>query len=115
MPQAPSQHQVVVQEWTEYERGWGQRPDGVSVHLSDMHRVAFIDGYNATFNNKPSAPDEYSVAQGQPYVGLISAIEFDRLRAAGVATDHDYEWRKFGIFLSSRPVKVAELTGARAP
>ena len=31
--------------WTEYERGWGQRPDGCSLHLSKEDAKKYIDNY----------------------------------------------------------------------
>ena len=33
---------VIAQEWEESERGWGVRPDGLSLHLNDHDRVQFI-------------------------------------------------------------------------
>lgn len=50
--------------WTEYERGWGQRPDGVSLHQSREHAAAFIERiWNIPVrenNSKGIVPDEYS-------------------------------------------------------
>lgn len=52
-------------EWTEYERGWGQRPDVFSYHstLDDAEKYAkeFIDGLPGT------APDCYS-SPGTPRI-----------------------------------------------
>ncbi len=36
---------VVVQKWEETERGWGVRPDGFSLHLTDADRSAYIGEY----------------------------------------------------------------------
>ncbi len=47
-------------EWTEYERGWGQRPDGISYHKSKEVAEKYISDYNEKFNNEPSVPECYS-------------------------------------------------------
>lgn len=51
---------VVVQDWEESERGWGTRPDGYTLHLSEEDRKAFIKAYNQKHNNQPTVPDEYT-------------------------------------------------------
>lgn len=49
---------VVVQRWLESERGWGTRPDGVSIHLNDADRQEYINRY---WGSMPDyTPDEYS-------------------------------------------------------
>jgi hypothetical protein len=50
---------VVLQKWTESERGWGQRPDGWSLHLNNTEREKYIREYWADQSDGP-APDEYS-------------------------------------------------------
>ena len=54
---------VIVLPWTEYERSWGQRPDGVSVHFSlgDMHK--YFDEFKVLQekNYGKEAPHEYSI------------------------------------------------------
>lgn len=45
-------------EWTEYERGWGQRPDGETFHLSLDEANQYIKDY---WKRMPDAvPDIYS-------------------------------------------------------
>jgi hypothetical protein len=44
--------------WTEYERGWGQRPDGCSIHASESDAKEFLEEYWA--KEPKTAPDEYS-------------------------------------------------------
>ncbi len=56
---------VFVQLWEESERGWGARPDGFSLHLSQDHRDKYIKEY--WDGMPPSAPDEYSRPLGNPY------------------------------------------------
>ena len=44
--------------WTESERGWGTRPDGYSLHLSENHAKKYVDDY---WKKMPKdIPDEYS-------------------------------------------------------
>lgn len=44
--------------WTEFERGWGQRPDGYSMHPTKEAWDAFFKAYKAKM--PANAPDEYS-------------------------------------------------------
>lgn len=56
---------VLCQKWEESERGWGTRPDGYSLHLSEADKNAFIKTY---WDGMPDeAPDEYSRPDGTPY------------------------------------------------
>lgn len=58
-------HVVLCQKWEESERGWGTRPDGYSLHLSEASRKQFISEY---WSSMPDAvPDEYSRPDGTPY------------------------------------------------
>jgi len=53
---------AVIKTWTEYERGWGQRPDGVSIHLTKEDNESYEKNY---YNGMPDdAPDEYSQSSG---------------------------------------------------
>lgn len=49
---------VVCQPWEESERGWGTRPDGYSLHLTENDRKAFIKEYWDSMPN--TFPSEYS-------------------------------------------------------
>jgi len=62
---------VVVQKWEESERGWGVRPDGYSIHLTDADRHAYINKY---WDSMPKSfvPDEYSRPSGTPYVAEVN-------------------------------------------
>jgi hypothetical protein len=51
---------VVKQEWFESERGWGQRPDGYSLHLTSADRDAFVGDYWGSQPQTFPAPDIYS-------------------------------------------------------
>lgn len=88
-----------AQEWTEYERGWGQRPDGWSLHSSREAAVAFKEAYVAKYNNRAVVPDEYSAPQGDPF-----AVSVDE----GVTLDFG---DKGGMWVTSRrlPDGIARL------
>jgi hypothetical protein len=71
VPELPPVPQVTptvhVIEGTEYERGWGQRPDGYVAFTTKAAAEQFIIDYNRRFNNESHAPDEYTSYQ---YIGL---------------------------------------------
>lgn len=73
-------HVVIAQDWMEYERGWGSRPDGCSLHLSEMDRKMFISAYWARMPDL--APDEYSKETGTPYLVVVTNELYLRLVAS---------------------------------
>lgn len=62
-------------EWTESERGWGQRPDGHSFHASKEEANEFIKAY---WDKQPKgpAPDCY-VKPGTPFLTEVSEVIYD--------------------------------------
>ena len=49
---------IVIQTWTESEKGWGTRPDGYSLHLSEQDLDKFVELY---WKDMPAqVPHEYS-------------------------------------------------------
>ncbi len=58
--------EIVCQKWEETESGWGVRPDGYSLHLSEEDRKEFVKQYWASMPAGP-APDEYSRESGSAY------------------------------------------------
>jgi len=62
---------VLCQPWWEKERGWGERPDGWTMHASQEDRKAFIASYWERMPDK--VPDEYSYPNGDGFV-----IEVDK-------------------------------------
>lgn len=69
---------VYVVPWTEYERGWGSRPDGYSVHSTKELAEKYV---NDTCGDRSGpVPDEYSSPSSLP-VGvhasevLVSMLE----------------------------------------
>ncbi len=63
-------------QWTEFERGWGQRPDGISFHQTYEDAQNFVADYLKKNRNEIEAPDEYS-APGQIQVMEVSQALFD--------------------------------------
>lgn len=73
-------HEVIVQKWEESESGWGTRPDGFSLHLTDADRKVFIQAY---WDKMPeSTPDIYSRPDGTPYKAKVDAKTFARVKAS---------------------------------
>jgi hypothetical protein len=57
---------LICQKWVESERGWGTRPDGYSLHVTDEDRRSFVKEY---WKEMPDVvPDEYSRPDGTPYL-----------------------------------------------
>lgn len=77
---------VVIDTWTESERGWGQRPDGGSIHASMGDYKSFVlDYWKREQENNPSGavPDEYSRPDDNPRAIEIDATVLDRIPATG--------------------------------
>jgi len=73
-------HEVICQKWEESERGWGTRPDGYSLHLTDEDRQAYIKGYWAGMPEE--VPDEYSRPDGTPYHCRVDEETFKEVEAS---------------------------------
>ena len=69
-------HIVICENWTETERGWGQRPDGFTLHLTEDDYVNYVKEYNEKFNNKKSVPDCYTRADGYPYPIRVNHVTY---------------------------------------
>ena len=60
---------LVKCDWTESERGWGMRPDGISLHITSQDQKAFVKEY---WDSMPDdTPDEYS------FPGSTSLVEVE--------------------------------------
>jgi hypothetical protein len=68
---------VIVQKWEERERGWGSRPDGYSIHLTEDDRRKFIQAYWA--KTPADAPDDYSRPLGTPYEADVDVSQEDMI------------------------------------
>ena len=53
-------------DWTEYESGWGHRPDGSTLHASKELANKYIKDY---WDKQPSGPVPYEYTKpGDPYL-----------------------------------------------
>jgi hypothetical protein len=73
---------IIIETWTEYEAGWGSRPDGMTAHLSMEDHKKFVDAFNKKFNNLPSAPPVYMMADNSPKIVDAEESLYKRLVAA---------------------------------
>lgn len=71
---------VVCYEWIESERGWGQRPDGITLHLDNARATAFLEKYYA--DQPKEVPDEYSRHDGQPFVIDVDEATYSKVIAS---------------------------------
>lgn len=77
---------AVLVTWTESERGWGQRPDGASLHLTRDDAKAFIQAY---WDRMPArsqlggdVPDEYSRPDNDGRTVMVDGPLRDHIAAA---------------------------------
>lgn len=88
---------MILQKWVEHERGWGTRPDGYSLHPTLADRYAYVNGYNAEFNNLSSAPDEYSEGHSTPYrVVTVTSENYTIMINAMKEPKNEQSWRRHG-------------------
>ena len=73
---------VFAESWTEYERGWGQRPDGYSYHLSKAHRDRYVDAYWER-NKKDYVPDDYSKPDENLFPTEVGSELYNKIRESG--------------------------------
>lgn len=101
------EHQVIRQSWTESESGWGQRPDGYTIHLNEADMRAFNQAYwNRENKRNPSGrvPDIYSRPDENPHKVWVDESSYQKLIAqknqltptddAGPGLWHDERLRK---------------------
>lgn len=76
-----SQHAVVCQEWEESERGWGVRPDGASLHLTEADRKVFVEDALKRQRERlgEEVPDEYSRPSGDGFLLDVDEELYSRL------------------------------------
>lgn len=79
---------VVVQKWEESEAGWGTRPDGYSIHLTEEDRAAYCkkfakwqqDYFKKEYGDD-RVPPEYDRICGAPYLAEVDAKVYEELTA----------------------------------
>jgi hypothetical protein len=67
--------------WTEYERGWGSRPDGSTLHKDEATANKFIDDFYYKQENR-FVPDEYD-RPGEPFITEINEEIEEALESSG--------------------------------
>lgn len=86
-----TKYMLLCQKWEESEAGWGTRPDGYSLHLSDEDRRAFIQAY---WDRMPAeVPEEYSRPDGTAYWFEATAEQYKEVKASS---------EKFGVWKLDR-------------
>lgn len=72
---------VLAQEWEESERGWGIRPDGFTLHLTEENHKQYIKEF---WDKQPKdyVPAEYTRESGKPFLVKIDAKTFKKLKKA---------------------------------
>lgn len=72
------QRVVIRQDWEESELGWGVRPDGYSLHLSQEDWKAFRKEY---WKGMPKeVPEEYSRESDAPYHVRVDKKTFQAIK-----------------------------------
>ena len=80
----PKRFPVICQQWEESERGWGVRPDGYSLHLTEEDREAYVTRFikdEMKLNPSGVVPNEYSRACGTPYIVDATEAVYDEVSA----------------------------------
>jgi O-acetyl-ADP-ribose deacetylase (regulator of RNase III) len=69
---------VILETWTESEAGWGQRPDGASLHLNKGDYTKYVDEYWKTMPDE--VPNEYSRPNDNPSVVKVSYDLYKKIK-----------------------------------
>jgi len=88
----PKVYNAVCQKWEESEAGWGIRPDGYSLHLTEEDRKKYVEEFwkhQRTVLGE-AVPHEYTRESGMPYIVVVDKATYKELVAAKAA-------KKFGI------------------
>lgn len=93
---------VILETWTESEAGWGQRPDGYSIHLSKEDYKKFVENHWKFLKELygESTPHEYDRPDNNLEVVKVSYKFFKKI-----------EKSKFGIRLWREEFKKLEKEG----
>lgn len=69
---------VIYVSWEESERGWGTRPDGFSLHLTEKDYIDFKRDYWARMPDE--VPDEYSRPAGDLTKVKVSRNLYNKIK-----------------------------------
>lgn len=91
METSEKKYPIVRQDWWESERGWGQRPDGHSLHRAAEDCKRFIKEYWDDMPDRDrcgNAPDEYSFPSGESFVVDVDQKTYDKVCASECGVRH---------------------------
>jgi len=71
---------VYLQYWEESERGWGIRPDGCSLHLTEEDRNKYITSIYEQRKNDKEVPYEYDRPVGESIEVMINDNLFELIK-----------------------------------
>ncbi len=92
MTKTTNTYRLLCQKWEESELGWGTRPDGYSLHLTDEDRRAYIQKY---WDRMPaSTPEEYSRPDGTAYWFEATKDQYDEVVKA---RNSQHSFNRYGV------------------
>lgn len=77
--------------WTERELGWGERPDGTTLHRDKETAEKYVADYWARMPDQ--RPAEYS-SPGDPYVVIVSEDLYTKVQQEGSFWVEPTRWPK---------------------
>ena len=80
---------VYIFSWTEFERGWGARPDGHSIHASAQAGLDYVKSFYQRNRQGGYVPDEYE----QPDRDEPTEVRAEELIARWVEQGDQRVWR----------------------
>ena len=72
---------VFGESWTEFESGWGCRPDGYTLHLSKEHRDRYMESFYA--RQPKEVPREYSQPDNNLKPTAVEEDVYNQVVASG--------------------------------
>ena len=79
------------QRWEESERGWGVRPDGCSLHLSEDFHKKYLNEIYKIRQSEILVPDEYDRISGPFIECFISDTLFELVKEENSIRLMEYE------------------------
>jgi len=76
-PQA-DEYEVIVQQWSQFEPGWGRTHGGYSLHLTEGDRLRFI----AKSEEEDRSRSTYFVPDSTPVVSLVDKATYKKVKAS---------------------------------
>lgn len=77
--------------WTEYERGWGTRPDGHTLHATKEIAQKYRSDFLSKRPGGNYVPDEYS-QPGDPFLTEVDEATHAELQEKGSKWGHHSRW-----------------------